>query len=134
MANSRLYSRSSVESDWVDDIREVFFEQSFASGMALSAGPTIPADLVAWLNGRGIDPLPSLEELADAGFTDIAARVRRLVDAGEDEVQVVLAFLQVVAGADAAGLGRWIRRGIRHGCKAHAVPEALIDCVRAMLA
>ena len=134
MANSRLYSRSSVESDWVDDFSEVFFEQSFASRMALPAGPTIPADLVAWLNGRGIDPLPSLEELADAGFTDIAARVRRLVDAGEDEVQVVLAFLQVVAGADAAGLGRWIRRGIRHGCKAHAVPEALIDCVRAMLA
>jgi len=123
-----------MESDWVDNIPEEFARELDESRIAPPAGPTIPADLVAWLNGRGIDPLPSLEELADAGFTDIAARVRRLVDAGEDEVQVVLAFLQVVAGADAAGLGRWIRRGIRHGCKAHAVPEALIDCVRAMLA
>src|SRR5690606_7931247 len=134
MANSSLYSRAFEESDLADATSREFSKQSYAMRIAPRADRAIPAGLVAWLNRRGIDPLPSLEDLADAGFTDIAERLRRSVDAGEDEVRVVLAFLQVVAGSDAGGLGRRIRRGIRHGCRIHAVPEPLIDCVRAMLA
>ena len=91
-----------------------------------------PAELVTALNRRSLPAVPTLEDLAALGIpNELIARLRELVDGGEEARAVAIIFLYLVCESPAGnGFGRRWRRLILSAYKKLRAPAAAVRAVR----
>ena len=91
-----------------------------------------PTELVAALNGRSVPAVPTLEELVALGIpNELIARLRELVDGGEDARAVAVIFLYLVCESPAGdGFDRRWRRLILSAYKKLRAPAAAVRAVQ----
>lgn len=90
-----------------------------------------PSEFANLLNARPIPPFPTIDDLRAWGVPEaIATMLRALVDQGEDESAVVLAFLHVFLQSEAGRLlGRQARRPIVKAFRRRPPSQALMMAV-----